>query len=335
MAKALVNKGVPIKADNPKDPYIRDTDGINEIVNANTTFGKTLGTADGKIQLKNGNTVLSEVTVPTPDLSDYGKTLAISGQSLSLKNGDTVLSTVTIPGGSGGGDPYKLINYDNTNNYFTYSESRLSNSNISVGDLIYFKAPSSGVTYPIALDSSGTRALKLYGYNKDYGGESSTRRKEIKKLSSWFLARVTNTSSSYVTAYIIACANTVRTTDYNFIDRLGFVVSESSATTTAPKIYAPSGSEVTITTSQYVEYQDGTFAYYITVPSTIGSSGSFHPGRMNNNIFDFIAHTPSSGGNVQFYGYYYDATNERYKTFASEGLGGGADKFILYGHTYN
>lgn len=60
MAKALVNKGVPIKADNPKDPYIRDASGINEIVNANTTFGKTLGTSDSKIQLKNGDTVLSE-----------------------------------------------------------------------------------------------------------------------------------------------------------------------------------------------------------------------------------------------------------------------------------
>lgn len=64
MAKALVNKGVPIKADNPKDPYIRDEDGINEIINANTTFGKTLGIANGKLQLKNSNVVLSDVTLP-------------------------------------------------------------------------------------------------------------------------------------------------------------------------------------------------------------------------------------------------------------------------------
>ena len=65
MAKALVNRGVPIKADNPKDPYIRDENGIKDIVDSSTTFGKTLGTANGKIQLKNGNTVLSEVTVPS------------------------------------------------------------------------------------------------------------------------------------------------------------------------------------------------------------------------------------------------------------------------------
>lgn len=137
MAKALVNKGIPIKADNPKDPYIRDENGIKDIANSSTVFGKTLGTSDGKIQLKNGNTVLSEVsvpapapdlsaygktlglggrdlslkngntilstvTLPTPDLSTYGQTLAISGQDLSLKNGNTVLSTVTIPSGGGG-----------------------------------------------------------------------------------------------------------------------------------------------------------------------------------------------------------------------------------------
>lgn len=64
MAKALVNKGIPIKADNPKDPYIRDENGIKDIVDSSTVFGKTLGNADGKLQLKNGNTVLSEVTLP-------------------------------------------------------------------------------------------------------------------------------------------------------------------------------------------------------------------------------------------------------------------------------
>ena len=72
MAKALVNKGIPIKADNPKDPYIRDENGIKDIVDSSTVFGKTLGTADGKLQLKNGNNVLSEVSVPAPDLSVYG-----------------------------------------------------------------------------------------------------------------------------------------------------------------------------------------------------------------------------------------------------------------------
>lgn len=111
MAKALVNKGIPIKADNPKDPYIRDENGIKDIVDSSTVFGKTLGTANGKLQLKNGNTVLSEVTPPAPDLSDYGKTLAISGQDLSLKNGNTVLSTVTLPGGGGGGSSAGVFTY--------------------------------------------------------------------------------------------------------------------------------------------------------------------------------------------------------------------------------
>lgn len=60
MAKALINKGIPIKADDPKDPYIRDENGIKDIVDSSTVFGKTLGTANGKIQLKNGDTVLSE-----------------------------------------------------------------------------------------------------------------------------------------------------------------------------------------------------------------------------------------------------------------------------------
>lgn len=64
MAKALINKGVPIKADDPKDPYIMSATGINDIVNANTTFGKTLKIADDKLQLKNGNVVLSDVTLP-------------------------------------------------------------------------------------------------------------------------------------------------------------------------------------------------------------------------------------------------------------------------------
>lgn len=260
-----------------------------------------------------------------------GKSLSLSGSDLSLKNASgTDISTVTLPVGA----PYKSIGYDNTNNYFTYNGVRTNINNIAVGDLIYFSATSSGITYPISIDGSGVCALILYGFNSSYGGESTSSRKKIKKLSSWFLAKVTTVASSSITAFIIACANTVKSTNFNQIDRLGFVVNESSATITAPKIYAPNGDLVTISASQYVEYQDGTFAYHLTVPSNSFSSGSYYPGRMDTKIFDFICHVPSSSGNYFFYGYYYDASTERYKTFANEGIRSGSTDIILYGHTY-
>lgn len=83
MAKALVNRGVPIKADNPKDPYIRDEDSIKDIVDSSKVFGKTLD---------------------------------LSGTDLSLKNGSTVLSTVTLPGGGGGSKQIYDAHFEKVNN---------------------------------------------------------------------------------------------------------------------------------------------------------------------------------------------------------------------------
>ena len=103
MAKALINKGIPIKADDPKDPYIRDEAGIKAIVDSSKVFGKTLGTANGKIQLKNGNKVLSEVGVFEP----YTETqVQISGGS--------EIDTFTIPNTYNGSDmsgPFEVEKY--------------------------------------------------------------------------------------------------------------------------------------------------------------------------------------------------------------------------------
>lgn len=165
MAKALVNRGVSIKADNPKDPYIRDENGIKDIVDSSKVFGKTLGTSNGKIQLKNGNTVLSEVTMPAPDLSAYGKTLAISGQDLSLKNGNTILSTVTIPSSGGGGGG----NIDIVVGRFVASTDEfivnINKGTLSTGKLIIIEPPANLSAAYILSDTynckSATSGIKL------------------------------------------------------------------------------------------------------------------------------------------------------------------------------
>lgn len=173
MAKALINKGIPIKADDPKDPYIRDASGINEIVSSNTTFGKSLALDSNGLKLKGVNgSIKSTVSIAQPykeeavDIAgevyfDYNYDVSqfqYNGQSLEFQfevgkcykfwTMDTVLVTGTIEMIDANSSKVISIDCDSINDYI--SEMYISITAISGDNLTatgYTTAPTEKVYY--------------------------------------------------------------------------------------------------------------------------------------------------------------------------------------------